>query len=95
MRMIQVHALDRVLEFLERQEPGSGAAVASRDPFNVDRRIEIRRSQAARSLPLWAGGYERTVPAALALLAALEALDVVPAEVSEHIRRLATMATEV
>lgn len=93
MRMIQVHALDRVLEFLERQEPGSPAAVAARDSFNVDRRIEMRSAQAARALPVWAGGYERTVPAALALLAALEAHDVVPAEVSEHIRMLATMAT--
>ena len=95
MRMIQVHALDRVLEFLERQEPGSPAAIAARDPFNVDRRIEMRSSQAARALPVWAGGYERTVPAALALLAALEAHDVVPAEVSGHIRMLATMAAGV
>jgi hypothetical protein len=93
VRMIQVHALDRVLEFMERQQPGSPAAIAARDPFNVDRRIEMRSSQAARALPVWAGGYERTVPAALALLAALEAHDAVPAEVSEHIRRLATMAT--
>jgi hypothetical protein len=93
MRMIQVHSLDRVLEFLERQKPGSHAAVAVRDPFNVDRRIEMRSSQAARVLPFWAGGYEHTVPAALALLAALEAQDVVPAEVSGHIRTLATLAT--
>jgi hypothetical protein len=92
MRMIQVHSLDRVLEFLELQEPGSHAAVAARDPFNVDRRVEMRSSQAGRALPVWAGGYERTVPAALALLAALEAQDVVPAEVSGHIRRLATLA---
>lgn len=92
MRMIEVHALDRVLEFLERQEPGSPAAIAARDPFNVDRRIEMRSSQAARSLSVWAGGYERTVPAALALLAALEAHDMVPAEISEHIRMLAKMA---
>ena len=92
MRMIQVYSLDRVLEFLERQEPGSRAAVAARDAFNVDRRIEMRSSQAARALPVWAGGYERTVPAALALLAALEAHDVVPAEVSKQIRTLATLA---
>jgi hypothetical protein len=92
MRMIQVHALDRVLEFMELHEPGSPAAVAARDPFNVDRRIEIRSALAARVLPLWAGGYERTVPAALALLAALEARNVVPAEVSGHIRWLATLA---
>ena len=95
MRMIQVHALDRVLEFLETLQPGSHDAIAARDPFNVDRRIEMRSSQAALALPTWAGGYAGTVPAALALLAALEAHAVVPAEVSEHIRRLATMATGV
>jgi hypothetical protein len=92
MRMIQVHALDRVLEYLERQEQAAPGAVAARDPFNVDRRIEMRNPQAARALPVWAGGYERTVPAALALLAALEAHDVVPAVVSGQIRRLATLA---
>ena len=93
MRMIQVHALDRVLEFLEQLRPDSHDAFAARDPFNVDRRIEVRSSQDALALPVWAGGYERTVPAALALLAALEARNVVPVDVSEHIRMLATMAT--
>jgi len=93
MRMIQVHALDRVLEFLELLQPGSHGSLAARDPFNVDRRIEMRSSRVALALPIWAGGYERTVPAALALLAALEAHDVVPADVSGHIRMLATMAT--
>jgi hypothetical protein len=93
MRMIQVHALDRVLEFLELQQPGLHDALAARDPFNVERRIEMRSSQVAPALPLWAGGYERTVPAALALLAALEAHNVVPADVAKRIRKLATMAT--
>lgn len=92
MRLVQVHALDRVLEFLELKQPGSHHATAKRDPFNVDRRVEMRNSQAARALPVWAGGYERTVPAALTLLAVLEAHDVVPAEVSAHIRTLATLA---
>lgn len=93
MRMIQVHALDRVLQFLELLQPGSHDASAARDPFNVERRIEMRSPEVAPVLPLWAGGYERTAPAALALLAALEAHDVVPREISEHIRMLATMAT--
>ena len=93
MRMIQVHSLDRVLEFLELLQPGSHDSWAARDPFNVDRRIEMRSSQVVPALPLWAGGYERTVPAALALLEALEAHDAVPAVVAGHIRMLATMAT--
>ena len=84
---------DRVLEFLELLQPGSHEPTAARDPFNVDRRIEMRSSQVALALPIWAGGYERTVPAALALLAALEAHDVVPAAVSRQIRMLAAMAT--
>ena len=92
MRMIQVQSLDRVLEFMELQQLESHDSCAARDPFTVDRRIEIRSSQAALALPIWAGGYERTVPAALALLAALEAHNVVPAAVAEHIRMLATMA---
>jgi len=92
MRMVQVQSLDRVLEFLELQEKGSHDACAARDPFNVDRRIEMRSSQAALALPVWAGGYERTVPAALALLAALEAHNVVPADVAAHIRTLGSMA---
>ena len=88
MRMVQVYALDRVLEFLE-QQPAEHGELAARDPFNVDRRIEKRSSRAARSLPVWAGGYEGTVPAALALLAALESHGVVPPDVAEHIRMLA------
>lgn len=92
MRMIQVHALDRVLEFLEIQQPGLNEPRSVRDPFNVDRRIEMRGSQAALALPIWAGGYECTVPAALALLSVLEARDIVPKYVGEHIRALAKMA---
>jgi len=94
MRMIQVHALDRVLELFELLQPESNDSSAARDPFNVDRRIEMRSSQVALVLPVWAGGYERTVPAALALLAALEVHNVVPADVAEHIRMLATMAIQ-
>ncbi len=89
MRLVQVHCLDRVLEFLEQQQAPSHDSAGARDPFNVDRRIEMRCSQAASALPTWAGGYERTVPAALALLAALEAHHAVPADVAAHLRRLA------
>jgi hypothetical protein len=94
MRMIQVHALDRVLEFLELLQQGSHDSLAARDPFNVDRRIEVRSPQLALALPTWAGGYEYTVPAALALLEVLEAHHVVPAEVSAHIRVLAAQAPD-
>lgn len=92
MRMIQVHALDRVLEFLEIQAPGPDDSCPARDAFNVDRRIEARSPRAALGLPVWAGGYEQSAPAALALLAVLEAHGAVPAAVAGHIRLLAEMA---
>jgi lincosamide nucleotidyltransferase B/F len=92
MRMVQVYALDRVLEFLERQQSTSEEPLAARDVFNVDRRVELRIPQATRALPRWAGGYEETVSAALALLAALDAHGVVPAGISQHVRLLAASA---
>jgi hypothetical protein len=94
MRMIQVHALDRVLEFLDTLPPDSEDPRAVRDPFNIDRRMEMRRSQVALALPVWAGGYGRTVAAALALLEALEVHTVVPQNVSQHIRALATWTNQ-
>ena len=66
---------------------------AQRDPFRVDRRIEVRSKHTAMTLPIWAGGYEHSVPAALALLAALESQEVVPVFVAAHIRKLAAMPT--
>lgn len=94
LRMIQVQALDRVLEFLELHDTGSPDPRAARDPFAVERRIEMRDPQVALALPTWSGGYEHTVPAAVALLAALETHAVVPAAVAGHIRALATTATQ-
>lgn len=92
MRLIQVHALDRVLEFLELQPDAQDKDIYSaRDPFSIDRRIEARNSHAAMALPVWAPGYEHSVSAALDLLAALESHNVVPEFVAAHIRKLATM----
>jgi hypothetical protein len=92
MRAIQVHALDRVLEFLEQGQAevsdASGTPV-TRDPYNVDRRIEARHAQFVQSLPRWAGGYEHTVSAAMALLSCLEEHEAIPASVATHVRRLA------
>jgi uncharacterized glyoxalase superfamily protein PhnB len=93
MRLIQVHALDRVLEWLELQAPAAQDPRAARDPFSVERRIEWRLAGAAPALPVWAGGYAHTVPAALALLAALEAQGEVPLEVAAHVRMLAGAAS--
>jgi hypothetical protein len=92
MRSVQVHALDRVLEFLEQRQAETSDPAVTRDPYNIDRRIEGRHAQLRQLLPLWAGGYEQTVSAALALLSCLEAHDAVPASVGAHIRRLAALS---
>jgi len=89
MRVVQVHALDRLLELIDR---GNAAGNALRDPFNVDRRLEQRLPDTARRLPDWAGGYHDTPRVALALLTELEQHANVPAPVARHIRALAAAA---
>ena len=86
MRMVQVHALDRVLELLEHD---AASTPAQRDPFNVDRRVERRLPDAGASLTRWAPGYHGTCAAALALLDAIEARVRVPEVMSARIRALA------
>jgi hypothetical protein len=92
LRLVQVFALDRLLEFLEQREPASCDARIRRDPYSVDRRVELRCSPVVAALPRWAGGYDATVPAALGILVALEQHGVVPRPVAEHIRALAAAA---
>lgn len=68
MRLIQVFAVDRVLELAEKQ----GIGGAHRDPFALERRIERRNPEIALALPSFAQGYDRSVESARALLAFLE-----------------------
>jgi len=89
MRLVQVYALDRVLELLER---GAGPTSVQRDPFSVDRRVEQRLPTAAVDLSDWAPGYEGTCAAALALLAVIETRASVPVALSERIRALVAAA---
>jgi hypothetical protein len=86
MRMVQVYALDRVLDLLERS---AVPTPLQRDPFNVDRRVEQRLPATAANLARWAPGYEGTCAAALALLAVIEARATVPEALSLRIRALA------
>lgn len=67
MRLVQVHALDRLIELDTLR-----AAPAPGDPFNRERRLEARQAELAAELPALAPGYTQTPAAALALLAALE-----------------------
>jgi hypothetical protein len=90
MRMVQVYALDRVLEWIDRHERIEEAgATALRDPFNADRRFEARHPRRAADLALWAPGIDATPQAALALVAQLEEMAPLPTVVVQRIRELA------
>ncbi|WP_298833110.1 hypothetical protein [uncultured Piscinibacter sp.] len=67
-RMVQSHAVDRLIELdALRQRAAAGA-----DPFNRERRVEVRQPALAADLPRVMPGYERTPEAALAMLEALQ-----------------------
>ena len=68
-RLIQVHAIDRLLDLVETTEP---AAPSHRDPFAPERRLEQRLPRFAATLPDLAQGYARSVESARAILAFLE-----------------------
>lgn len=87
MRMVQVYALDRLLDLIDQlQHPVAGVA---RDPFNADRRFEFRHPAERAMLVQCAGGVEATPQAARALLARLEQLVPLPPAVVARIRALA------
>lgn len=72
MRMVQLHALDRLIELDALRQQQRGDATHGADPFSRERRVEQRHGALAAELPQVAAGYERTPQSALALLAALE-----------------------
>jgi lincosamide nucleotidyltransferase B/F len=68
-RLIQHHAVDRVLELVElveRESPGG------RDEFANERRFEVRFPKSARELPNFMQGYESSRQSARAILDFLE-----------------------
>lgn len=69
MRLIQVHAVDRLVELSAHLQPASSA---SADPFALERRYEARYPEFAGVLSSCAQGYDRSVESALAMLAFLE-----------------------
>lgn len=89
MRLIQVAALDRLLELRERRV----AVPVPRDPFNIDRRIERRQTDVAALLPALAPGYAHNAAAALAILAELERCAAVAPRMAAEIRGLAAAWT--
>jgi hypothetical protein len=86
MRMVQVYALDRVLQWIDQHEEAQTGV--SRDPFSVERRFEARHPQRADTLAQWAPGIEGTPLAALALLNWICARHSVPSALEREIRRL-------
>ena len=87
MRLIQVHAVDRVLQAAEREAPA-----AARDPFALERRIEQRHPQLAPLLARVAQGYRGSPASACALLDWLRARHAVPPQLVAHIQWLARQA---
>ena len=70
-RLIQVHALDRLIE-LDALRAEATRAAGAVDPFSRDRRLEQRQSGLSAELASLMPGYEHTREAAVALLRALE-----------------------
>jgi hypothetical protein len=86
-RLVQGHALDRLLELETLRRPSSTAGA---DPFNGERRLESRSPTLAAELPALVPGYAHTPQAALAMLDALARRGALlePA-ITERIRALA------
>lgn len=92
MRMVQVYALDRLLEWINQDE--AAACAVSRDPFNADRRFEFRHPDRAPELTRWAAGIEATPACAVAILEALERRTDVPGMIGQQIRALAVVTRQ-
>jgi hypothetical protein len=87
MRMVQVFAVDRLLEVID-QEPGAPGVAT--DPFNRERRIEFRHPDWAARIGRCCQGIDRTPESALALLDALRLLVPVGPAMADRIAELAT-----
>ena len=86
MRLIQVHAVDRLIGLLDML----GRAEASRqDPFAAERAVERRFDASVLPLDVLAPGYDHNREAALAMLGVLEGLVPVDARMARAIRELA------
>lgn len=100
-RLVQVHAVDRVLQLIGPGAPDgeAGSDPRSVDPFTPERRIEARRPDLADRLAACAQGVERTRESAIAVLDLLTELldgggaggqaELVPLDVAAWIRALA------
>jgi hypothetical protein len=85
-RLIQTHAIDRLLTFLDLT---GRASTPRQDPFAVERGAERRFTPAELPLAEMVTGYERNLEAALVILEWLEARVEVSPVLAEAIRGLA------
>lgn len=85
MRLIQVHAVDRLLRFLELQTESS---TQRQDPFAIERGAERRFSAGVIPLARMVTGYGGNREAALAILMWIEERSEVNARLADAIRRL-------
>ena len=86
MRLIQVHAVDRLIGLLDLLERSSAAR---QDPFAVERAVERRLDASVLPLDRLAQGYDHNIEAALAMLGILEELVPLDTRMSHAIRELA------
>jgi hypothetical protein len=85
-RLIQTHAIDRLLTFLDLS---GQAATPAQDPFGVERGAERRFPADVLPLAAMVPGYEHNIEAALAILKWLEARVEVSPALADAIRELA------
>ena len=71
-RLVQGHAVDRLIELDELRARQRGATATGQDPFSRDRRLERRSPDLARELAALMPGYDATPQAVRALVAAFE-----------------------
>lgn len=69
MRLVQVHAVDRVIDLTKHLEV---ARSQHGDSFDPQRRYELRYPETASHLPEFVQGYDRTIESAKAILTFLE-----------------------
>jgi lincosamide nucleotidyltransferase B/F len=85
-RFIQHYAVDRVLNILPQVESEKAFYP---DPYNRERRFEVRFPQTALLIPTFVQGYDHSLESALAILTFLEQHFSINTAMSTEIKRLA------
>lgn len=88
LRLIQVYAVDRVIELAQHVETEQVGPAMHRDAFAAERRFEQRFPDVSRELPRFLQGYDRSPESAATILAFLERHWEVNPAMAQAIRRL-------